>query len=56
MEKTARERDTYAAQIGDRDVRIAKLQRELADKTERLGRLAQEVGELKSKGLAKMFR
>jgi chromosome segregation ATPase len=55
MQKLAQERDTYAAQLADRDARIAKLQREVADKTERLGRLAQEVGELKSKGLGKLF-
>ncbi|HEU4384151.1 MAG TPA: methyltransferase type 11 [Anaeromyxobacteraceae bacterium] len=55
MERLAQERDTYAAQIAERDARLARLQRELSDKTERLGRLAQEVGELKSKGLGKLF-
>jgi chromosome segregation ATPase len=55
MQELAQERDTYAAQLADRDARIARLQRELVDKTERLGRLAQEVGELKSKGLGKLF-
>jgi hypothetical protein len=31
------------------------MQREVTDKTERLGRLAQEVGELKSRGIGKLF-
>ena len=35
---------------------IARLQREVADKTDRLGRLAKEMGELKAKGLGKIFR
>jgi hypothetical protein len=28
----------------------------VADKTDRLGRLAKEMGDLKSKGLGKLFR
>ena len=36
--------------------KIARLQREVADKTERLGRLAKELGELKAKGIGKIFR
>ncbi|HZY05921.1 MAG TPA: methyltransferase type 11, partial [Anaeromyxobacteraceae bacterium] len=55
MQRLAQERDTYAAQVADREARLARLQRELNDKTERLGRLAQEVGELRSKGLGKLF-
>ncbi|HYQ82048.1 MAG TPA: methyltransferase type 11, partial [Anaeromyxobacteraceae bacterium] len=55
MQRMAQERDTYASQVAERDARLARLQRELNDKTERLGRLAQEVGELRSKGLGKLF-
>ena len=40
----------------ERDQKIARLQREVADKTDRLGRLAKEMGELKAKGLGKIFR
>ena len=54
--RSAQERDSMAAQVVDRDGKIARLQREVADKTERLGRLAKELGELKAKGLGKIFR
>jgi hypothetical protein len=50
------ERVAFAAQLAERDHKIARLQREVTDKTERLGRLAKEVGELKAKGLGKIFR
>ena len=33
-----------------------RLQREVTDKTDRLGRLAVELGELKAKGIGKIFR
>jgi hypothetical protein len=32
------------------------MQRELADKSERLGRLAKEMGEKKGRGFGKIFR
>jgi hypothetical protein len=35
---------------------IARLQREVADKTDRLGRLAKEMGELKAKGVGNVLR
>jgi chromosome segregation ATPase len=50
------ERDALASAVAERDTRIARLQREVADKTDRLGRLAKEMGELKAKGLGKIFR
>jgi chromosome segregation ATPase len=50
------EREALAAAVTERDGRIARLQREVADKTDRLGRLAKEMGELKAKGLGKIFR
>jgi chromosome segregation ATPase len=56
MQRLVEERDALHAQIGERDLRITRLQREIADKTDRLGRLAKEMGELKSKGLGKIFR
>jgi chromosome segregation ATPase len=49
-QRLAQERDGLASQIAERDERIARLQREVTDKTDRLGRLAQEIGEAKSKG------
>ncbi|HTN53635.1 MAG TPA: hypothetical protein VML50_14595, partial [Anaeromyxobacter sp.] len=52
----AQEREELHARIGEREQRIARLQREVADKTERLGRLAKEMGELKAKGIGKIFR
>ena len=43
--------------MGERDTRISRLQREIADKTDRLGRLAKEMGDMKSKGgLGKLWR
>jgi chromosome segregation ATPase len=56
MQRLVEERDALHTQIGERDIRITRLQREIADKTDRLGRLAKEMGELKSKGLGKIFR
>jgi chromosome segregation ATPase len=56
MQRLVQERDALQAQVGERDARIARLQREIVDKTDRLGRLAKEMGELKSKGLGKIFR
>jgi chromosome segregation ATPase len=50
------ERDALTAAVTERDGRITRLQREVADKTDRLGRLAKEMGELKAKGLGKIFR
>jgi glycosyltransferase involved in cell wall biosynthesis len=50
------EHEALAAAVSERDGRIARLQREVADKTDRLGRLAKEMGELKAKGLGKIFR
>jgi chromosome segregation ATPase len=57
LRRLASERDGIAAQLADRDGKIARLQREVADKTDRLGRLAKEMGELKAgaKGLGKIF-
>jgi hypothetical protein len=49
------EREALSAAVAERDLRIARLQREVADKTDRLGRLAKEMGELKAKGLGKIF-
>ena len=42
--------------MADRDAKLTRLQREVVDKTERLGRLAKEMGELKAKGLGKLFK
>jgi hypothetical protein len=56
LQRAAQERDSVAAQLAERDGKIARLQREVQDKTERLGRLAKELGELKAKGLGKIFR
>ncbi len=50
------EKESLVAQVAERDQKIARLQREVADKTDRLGRLAKEMGELKAKGLGKIFR
>ena len=56
LRKASQEREALSAQVAERDGKIARLQREVADKTERLGRLAKELGELKAKGLGKIFR
>jgi uncharacterized protein (DUF3084 family) len=56
LQKVAQEKETLVAQISERDQKISRLQREIADKTDRLGRLAKEMGELKAKGLGKIFR
>jgi chromosome segregation ATPase len=56
LRRASQERDAIAAQVAERDGKIARLQREVGDKTERLGRLAKELGELKAKGLGKIFR
>lgn len=56
LRRAVQDRDTMAAQMAERDGKISRLQREVADKTERLGRLAKELGELKAKGLGKIFR
>ena len=55
MRRIVHERDALQAQVGQRDTRIMRLQREIADKTDRLGRLAKEMGELKSKGVGKVL-
>ncbi len=54
--RATQEKDGLVAQVTERDAKIARLQREVADKTDRLGRLAKEMGELKAKGLGKIFR
>ncbi len=54
--RAVQEKGALVAQITERDQKIARLQREVADKTDRLGRLAKEMGELKAKGLGKIFR
>ena len=56
LQRATQERLGLAAQVAERDGKIARLQREVADKTERLGRLAKELGELKAKGIGKLFR
>ena len=56
LRKAVLEREAMAGQLSERDAKIARLQREVADKTERLGRLAKELGEMKAKGLGKIFR
>jgi chromosome segregation ATPase len=56
VRRISQDRDAIAAQVAERDGKISRLQREVADKTERLGRLAKELGELKAKGLGKIFR
>jgi chromosome segregation ATPase len=56
VRRISHDRDAIAAQVAERDGKISRLQREVADKTERLGRLAKELGELKAKGLGKIFR
>lgn len=56
LRRAAAEKESVQAQLVERDGKIARLQREVADKTERLGRLAKELGELKAKGLGKIFR
>ena len=56
LARVAAEKEQLVAAVADRDVRIARLQREVTDKTERLGRLAKELGELKAGGIGKIFR
>ena len=56
IRRATHEREGLVAQISERAEEIARLQREVADKTDRLGRLAKEMGELKAKGLGKIFR
>ena len=56
LRQLVEERGILQRQVGERDTRISRLQREVADKTDRLGRLTKEMGELKSKGLGKLFR
>jgi chromosome segregation ATPase len=57
LERAVRERDAYAQQLAERDARIARLQREIGDKTERLARLAQELSAVKSRGaFGKLFQ
>jgi chromosome segregation ATPase len=56
LERAVRERDAYAQQLAERDGRIARMQREIGDKTERLARLAQELSAAKSRGaFGKLF-
>jgi chromosome segregation ATPase len=50
------EKEQLAAAIADRDLKLSRLHREVTDKTERLSRLAMELGELKAKGIGKIFR
>jgi chromosome segregation ATPase len=52
----AAEKEHLMAVLAERDLKIGRLQREVTDKTDRLGRLAAELGELKAKGLSKIFR
>jgi SAM-dependent methyltransferase len=57
LEKVVRERDAYAQHLAEREARIARMQREIADKTERLARLAQELSAAKSRGaLGRLFQ
>jgi chromosome segregation ATPase len=57
LERAVRERDAYAQQLAERDARIARMQREIGDKTERLARLAQELSAVKSRGaFGKLFQ
>jgi hypothetical protein len=57
LERAVRERDAYAQQLVERDARIARMQREIADKTDRLARLAQELSAAKSRGaFGKLFQ
>ena len=56
LQRAVHERDAVVQQLGERDQRISRLQREVTDKTERLGRLAKEMGELKAKGFGKIFK
>jgi len=56
LQKVAHDKEALVGQIAERDQKITRLQREITDKTERLGRLAKEMGELKAKGLGKIFR
>ncbi len=50
------EKEALAGTLADRDLKLSRLQREVTDKTERLSRLAMELGELKAKGIGKIFR
>ncbi len=56
LRRAAQEREALTAELAERDAKVARLQREVADKTDRLGRLAKEMGELKARGLGKIFR
>ncbi len=56
LRRAAEARAALEAQLAERDAKVARLQREVADKTDRLGRLSQEMGELKARGLGKLFR
>ena len=49
LQRAAQEKDALITQVAERDQKISRLQREVTDKTERLGRLAKEMGELKAK-------
>jgi len=49
LQRAAQEKDAFVTQMAERDQKISRLQREVADKTDRLGRLAKEMGELKAK-------
>jgi chromosome segregation ATPase len=55
IQRITKEREELAARYADKDSRLTRLQREIADKTDRIGRLVTEVNELKSKGLGKFF-
>lgn len=56
LSKLVAEKEALAATLADRDLKLSRLQREVTDKTERLSRLAMELGELKAKGIGKIFR
>jgi hypothetical protein len=56
LARVVAERERLIAALADRDLLIARLHREMTDKTDRLGRLSAEIGELKSKGIGKIFR
>lgn len=56
LRRATEAREALVAQLAERDAKVARLQREVADKTERLGRLAREMSELKARGLGKLFR
>jgi chromosome segregation ATPase len=56
LSRLVAEKEALAAAIADRDLKLSRLHREVTDKTERLSRLAMELGELKAKGIGKIFR